>query len=100
MIYPILLTWKPVAVKNAVCGPFADMFAYIYGVCAKIEYYVSNKSLFRVKNIQNRLSVMVPCRGEGGKAGGRFNLQKAEWKGKRICYTIKERGRFSPQTAG
>ena len=54
MIYPILLTWKPVAVKNAVCGPFADMFACIYGIFAKIEYYVSNKSLFRVKNIQNK----------------------------------------------
>ena len=67
MIYPILHTWKPVAVKNAVCGPFADMFACIYGIFAKIEYYVSNKSLFRVKNIQNRPSAMVPCRGEGGR---------------------------------
>ena len=66
MIYPILLTRKPVAVKNAVCGPFADMVACIYGVCAKIEYYVSNKSLFRVKNIQNRPSAIAPCRGEGG----------------------------------
>ena len=60
MIYPILLTWKPVAVKNAVCGPFADMVACIYGVCAKIEYYVSNKSLFRVKNIQNRRVTLQP----------------------------------------
>ena len=77
MIYPILLTWKPVAVKNAVCGPFADMVACIYGIFAKIEYYVSNKSLFRVKNIQNRPSAIAPCRGEGGMIGERFSPQTA-----------------------